>query len=195
MEHCTFLRHALSGGAPTNCHESCGLGPTLAKEDAGALFPGPLGQANPGACHQHGPTHGLVPARRRVHKAQRDAIDGGFRFQSASGVFPHRHGSAIERREGGHRERVFVDGSNLVDARGEARPFGVFGNKPCRTAGSHDTSGLASPKFPYIFRIASERLSFFPAFLALVFSLKNNSCVLYDTARHLSFVNFYLMFQ
>jgi len=148
MEHCTFLRQALSGGAPTNCHESCGLGPTLAKEDAGALFPGPLGKADSWAFHQHGPAHGVVPTRRRLDEAQRDAIDGVLRFQSASGIFPHRHIAAIERGEVGHREAVFVDGSNLVDALGQARPFGVLGDKPCRTAGSHDTFGLTSPKFP-----------------------------------------------
>ena len=72
----------------------------FANEDAGGLFPGSLGKADTRAFHQHGSSHGLVPSGRRLDEVQRDAIDRGFRFQSAIGIFTNRHVSAIDGERG-----------------------------------------------------------------------------------------------
>ena len=75
---------ALEGGVSTVRADPAhkGLETAFANEDAGALFPGSLGEADTRAFHQHGPSHGLVPSGRRLDEVQRDAIDRGFRFQS-----------------------------------------------------------------------------------------------------------------
>src|SRR5512141_1422047 len=85
----------------------------FANEDAGCLFPSSLGKADPRAFHQHGSSHGLVPSWRRFDEMQRDAIDRGFRLQSAIGIFTNRHISPIDGEEVGHGEAAFVDVSNL----------------------------------------------------------------------------------
>ena len=77
------------------------------------MFPDSLGEADTRAFHQYGPSHGLVPSGRRLDQVQRDAIDRGFRFQSAIGIFTNRHVAAIDGEEVGHREAAFVDVSNL----------------------------------------------------------------------------------
>ena len=125
-----FLSDALEGGVNSEDCPCTDLGPAFANEDAGALFPGSLGEADPRAVHQHGPSHGSIPSGRRLDEVQRDAIDRGFRFQSVSGIFTNWHVPAIERREVGNREAAFVDVSNLFDTRGQAGPFGIVGNKP-----------------------------------------------------------------
>jgi hypothetical protein len=38
----------------------------FANEDAGGLFPRSLGETDTRTSHQHGPSHGLVPLRRRL---------------------------------------------------------------------------------------------------------------------------------
>jgi len=102
----------------------------FANEDAGALFPDSLGETATRALHQYGPAHGLVPSGRRLDAVPRDAIDRGVRFQSALGLFPNRHVSAVDGEEVGHREAAFVDVSNFDNLRGQAGPFGIVGNTP-----------------------------------------------------------------
>jgi len=102
----------------------------FANEDAGALFPDSLGETATRAFHQYGPSHGLVPSGRRLDEVPRDAIDRGVRFQSALGLFPNRHVSAVDGEEVGHREAAFVDVSNFDNLRGQAGPFGIVGNTP-----------------------------------------------------------------
>jgi len=122
----------------------------FANEDAGALFPDSLGETATRAFHQYGPSHGLVPSGRRLDEVPRDAIDRGVRFQSALGLFPNRHVSAIDGEEVGHREAAFVDVSNFDNLRGQAGPFGIVGNTP---------SGL--PDLPVLdLRVLHQGLSF-----------------------------------
>ena len=101
----------------------------FANEDAGGLFPSSLGKADPRAFHQHGSSHSLVPSWRRFDEMQRDAIDRGFRLQSAIGIFTNRHISPIDGEEVGHREAAFVDVSNLGNLRLQARPLRTFWNE------------------------------------------------------------------
>jgi len=111
-------------------HEERALRTAFANEDAGALFPDSLGETATRALHQYGPSHGLVPSGRRLDEVPRDAIDRGVRFQSALGLFPNRHVSAVDGEEVGHREAAFVDVSNFDNLRGQAGPFGIVGNTP-----------------------------------------------------------------